>query len=272
MSELTHIQQQINKQEPNESGQQARPDALQDEMLVDTMMEEASLLDTDLQGPGRSGNRNGISRDNVTSTESMHSSTGSMQLLGEALFGSEETSGAQIASVVHNLSQLVGGDLVQRAFETGGDLLVNEIRQSLLSMVEQGLNPSQFQQFQACSAELESVMGGLNANPFFDIRNDEVASIKGVLDSGVVAYGAVYAEIWNQDNETILAFQNLTQSEAEDIQSELQDVNSDTISDTDRNRIKAMGVTAIEVEEVLVDFWEAAQNESYQVVEDEDLD
>jgi hypothetical protein len=271
MSDLTQIQQQINNQNSNESTQKTRPDALQDEMLVDTMMEEASLLDTDLQGAVRSNPYSGSATDGVTSTDGTSKSGASIHLLGEALFGTEETSNAHIASAMNTLSQLVGEDLVQRAFETGGDLLVNEIRQSLLSMIEQGLNPGQFQQFQSSSVALESVMGGVNANAAFDIRNDEIASIKGVLDSGVVAYGAVHAEIWNQDNETILAFQNLTQSEAEDIQSELQEVNSDTISDTDRNRIKAMGVTAIEVEEVLVDFWEAAQNESYQVVEDEDL-
>ena len=272
MSDLTHIQQQISKQDSNDSTQKARPDALQDEMLVDTMIEEASLLDTDLQGSvGRKG-YSGSAKDGVTSTGGASTSCSSIHLLGEGLFGTEETSNAQIAGAMNTLSHLVGEDLVQRAFETGGDLLVNEIRQSLLSMIEQGLNSGQLQQFQSCSVALESVMGGLNSNVAFDIRNDEIVSIKGVLDSGVVAYGALHAEIWNQDNETILAFQNLTQSEAEDIQSELQEVNSDTISDPDRNRIKAMGVTTIEVEEVLVDFWEAAQNESYQVVEDADLD
>lgn len=271
MSDLTQIQQQINKQDAKESGQHSRSDALQDEMLVDTMMEEASMLDTDLNASGRDSGRI-VSKDSVTSTEGQSSEPVAMQLFGESLFESTDASEGKLVRVVATLSQLVGGDLVQRAFETGGDLLVNEIRQSLLTMIEQGLNPSQFQLFQLCSTELESVMGDLNAHPVFDIRNQEIAGIKAVLDSGVIASKAVHAEIWNQDNETILAFQNLTQSETEDIQSDLQDVNSDTISDTDRNRIKATGVTAIEVEEVLVDFWEAAQNESYQVVEDEDLD
>ena len=36
--------------------------------------------------------------------------------------------------------------------------------------------------------------------------------------------------------------------------------------------IQAEGVTAIEVEEVLVGFWEAAQNEEYEVVEDVTVD
>ena len=57
-------------------------------------------------------------------------------------------------SVVATLGQLVGGDLVQRAFETGGDLLVNEIRQSLLTMIEQGLNPSRVQLFQCVRLNL----------------------------------------------------------------------------------------------------------------------
>ena len=46
------MQQQINKQDAKESSQQSRSDALQDEMLVDTMMEEASMFDTDLNASG----------------------------------------------------------------------------------------------------------------------------------------------------------------------------------------------------------------------------
>ena len=72
------------------------------------------------------------------------------------------------------------------------------------------------------------------------------------------------------NDETLLAFQNISRSEAEEVQEDLGTLDEDTISPADRGKIQAEGVTAIEVEEVLVGFWEAAQNEEYEVVEDED--
>ena len=90
-----------------------------------------------------------------------------------------------------------------------------------------------------------------------------------MVDSGIVASDAIHSEIWDEDDETILAFQNLSRSEADEVQEDLADLDEDTISAADRGKIQAEGVTAIEVEEVLVDFWEAAQNEEYEVIEEE---
>ena len=268
MSDLIQIQQQINKREPLDANPTVRADALQDEMLVDTMMEEANRI-----GTQAAPNHNSLKRqiDSVPYTGSGGEVRTSVHMLGEGLFENQSNDTEYIKSAIQQLSQLIGGDVVYRAFETGGDLKVNEIRHSLLTMVEHGLNPSQFQQFQVCSDALSMISGGMNANTEFDIRQDDIVTIKGALDSGIVAYGAIHAEVWSQDSDTLLAFQNLTQAEADEVQEELHSGKSTTISDRDRNRIKAMGVTTVEVEEVLVDFWEAAQNEEYQIVEDEDL-
>ena len=83
---------------------------------------------------------------------------------------------------------------------------------------------------------------------------------------------AVHSEIWNGDDETILAFQNLSQSDADEVQEDLSTLDEETIAPEDKLKIKAEGVTASEIEEVLVGFWEAAQNEEYEVVEEEDVD
>ena len=61
------------------------------------------------------------------------------------------------------LGRLLDPDLAQRALEVGDDGALNEARESLLVLVEQGLTPSQLQQFQSLSAALSEGLSRLKS-------------------------------------------------------------------------------------------------------------
>lgn len=270
MSEITSIQKQM--QDTEENNLQTRQDNLQDEVLVDTL----SLEDEALMSKGReSRERNNQQIDHLDHVGKTDINIDNIpQVLDASLF--EDLEIDQVPPMIRSmriLGRLLDADLAQRALESGDDGALTELRTGLLQMVEHGLNPAQIQLFQDLSVALDEGKTRLeNGEIASELLPDDVEAIKSVVQSGLLAMDAVHSEIWEEDEETILAFQNLSQTEADEVQEDLSTLDEDTISAADRQKIKAEGITAIEVEEVLVDFWEAAQNEEYEVVEDEDVD
>ncbi len=270
MSEITAIQKQM--QDTEENNLQTRQDNLQDEVLVDTLALEDEAV---MSGERVNKERSNKPIDHLDNTRTSQPEVENIpQVLDASLF--EDVEVDQVPPMIRAmrlLGRLLDMDLAQRALELGDDGALTELRTGLLQMVEGGLNPAQIQLFQDLTVALDAGKARLESGEIdSELLPDDVEAIKSVVQSGLLAMDAVHSEIWNEDDETILAFQNLSQTEAAEVQDDLSTLDEDTVSPADRQKIKAEGITALEVEEVLVDFWEAAQNEEYEIVEDEDVD
>ncbi len=270
MSELTNLQKQIQTPEEGNTNLNSPKDNLEEEVLVDTMAVEAQsvwLKDSNSETDSRV--------DHLDVKDSPESTTDYLELdttLEASLFEDVEFEEAPpMIQAMRLLGRLLDADLARRALEVGDDAALNEAREDLLVLVEQGLTPAQVQAFQSLSAALSEGLGRLKSGKVdSELVPSDVVGLKSMVDSGLAASEALHSEIWEGNDETLLAFQNISRSEADDVQEDLSTLDEDTISPADRGKIQAEGVTAIEVEEVLVGFWEAAQNEEYEVVEDED--
>ena len=272
MSELTNLQKQLQTPEEGNTNLKSPQDNLEEEVLVDTMAVEAQSVWM------KDSNEKKESRiDHLDTSTSLEANSTTDHLAQEttldaSLFEDVEFEEAPpMIQAMRLLGRLLDPDLAQRALEIGDDGALNEARESLLTLVEKGLTPKQLQQFQSLSVALGEGLSRLKSGKVeTELIPSDVSELRAMVDSGIVASDAVHSEIWDEDDETILAFQNLSRSEADEVQEDLATLDEDTISPADRGKIQAEGVTSIEVEEVLVDFWEAAQNEEYEVVEDED--
>lgn len=270
MSELSNLQKQIQTPEEGNTNLKTPKDNLEDEVLVDTMAVEAQSVWLKETTPET------VSKPDHLDTTIRLESSGDLldqdTTLDAALFEDVEFEEAPpMIQAMRLLGRLLDADLAQRALEVGDDGALGEAREGLLLLVEQGLTPAQIQEFQALSGALSEGLGRLKRGKVeSDLIPADVSGLKSMVDSGLAASEALHSEIWEGNDETLLAFQNISRSEAEDVQEDLSTLDEDTISPADRGKIQAEGVTAIEVEEVLVGFWEAAQNEEYEVVEDED--
>ena len=301
-SEITTIQKQL--KEVEDAKLNTPQDNLEDEVLVDTLaLEDERVLSGDQsQRKGRQGSVDRedhlqeepltVSKHDAlvdTTEESLEESReGSLEeslveseidieipsILEASLFEDVEYEEAPpMIRAMRTLGRLLDADLAQRALELGDDGALNEARTSLLQLVEDGLTPGEVQSFfELSSALAEGVSRLSNGAVSSELVVGDIIDLKSIVDSGIVVTDAVHSEIWNGDDETILAFQNLSQSDADEVQEDLSTLDEETIAPEDKLKIKAEGVTAIEIEEVLVGFWEAAQNEEYEVVEEEDVD
>ena len=287
-SEITTIQKQL--KEGEDAKLNTPQDNLQDEVLVDTLaLEDERVLSgdtSDRKGHQSSLEREDHLRDKDSKTE--HHNTDSEEaaldeteieneipaILEASLFEDVEYEEAPpMIRAMRMLGRLLDADLAQRALEVGDDAALNEARTGLLQLVENGLTPAQIQSFQELSSALAEGESRLAKGAVeSELLPGDVTELKSIVDSGIVATDAVHSEIWDADDETILAFQNLSQNEADEVQEDLSTLDEETIAPEDKLKIKAEGVTAIEVEEVLVGFWEAAHNEEYEVVEEDDVD
>ncbi len=267
MSEITSLQKQI--QEPENQSLQPTQDSLQEEVMVDTLALEDEQVLSGERTENTSQNARADHLDEVSDAVNSIPAVLDASLFEDVEFDEVPP----MIRAIRLLDRLLDADLAERALESGDDGALTEVRTALLEMVEQGLNPGQVQSFYELSAALSEGRGRLeNGEVDAELVVSDIDNIKSIVDSGIVATDAVYSEIWEEDDETILAFQNLSQSEADEVQKDLAELDEETVAPVDRQKIQAEGVTAIEVEEVLVDFWEAAQNEEYEVVEDEDVD
>ena len=270
MSELTNLQNQLQTPEEGNTNLKTPIDNLEEEVLVDTMAVEAQAVWTKESGSEKTSKIDHLDGQAATkvATDYLDQET----TLDASLFGDVDFEEAPpMIQAMRLLGRLLDADLSQRALEVGDDSALNEAREGLLLLVEQGLTPAQMQEFQSLSAALSEGLGRLKRGKVdSELMPADVSSLKSIVDSGLAASEAMHSEIWEENDETLLAFQNISRTEAEDVQEDLGTLDEDTISAADRGKIQAEGVTAIEVEEVLVGFWEAAQNEEYEVVEDED--
>ena len=266
MSELTNLQKQLHQQDEGSNNLQTPQDTLQEEVLVDTMAVEADAVWTK-----NANSRNESSRLDHLNVDSTASLASQEITLDAALFEEVEFQDAPpMIQAMRLLGRLLDADLAERALELGDDGALNEAREQLLLLVENGLTPAEVQQLQALSFALDEGLSRLKQGKVdTELIPADVASLKAVVDSSIAASDAIHSEIWNEDDETLLAFQNLSRSEADEVQEDLSDLDEETVSPSDKQKIQAEGVTSIEVEEVLVDFWEAAQNEEYEVVEED---
>ena len=267
MSELTNLQKQLQQPEDANNIVQTPQDNLQGEVLVDTMAVEANeIWEKDTNG------KQDPARQDHLNTESIVSLTDQETKLDSALFEEVEFQDAPpMIQAIRLLARLLDADLAQRALEIGDDGALSEAREQLLLLVENGLTPAQVQQLQALSFALDEGLNRLKKGQVdSELIPADVANLKSMVDSSIAAADAIHSEIWNEDDETLLAFQNLSRSEADEVQEDLSELDEQTVSAADKQKIQAEGVTSIEVEEVLVDFWEAAQNEEYEVIEEDD--
>jgi hypothetical protein len=270
MSELANLQKQLHKSEETTSNTPQVQDDLQDEVMVDTLAIEA---ETSLMTASTS--RNGPEREDVLNVAEPETigvmNTDETVLMASIFEGVEFEEAPPMIQAMRLLGRLLDTDLAMRALEVGDDSALREAREGLLMLVEQGLTPADVQNFQALSGALDAGLGRLKGGKVeSELVPEDVVELKSIVDSGVAAASAVHSEIWDQDDETLLAFQNLSREDADEVQEDLSTLDDETISPADRQKIQSEGVTSIEVEEVLVDFWEAAQNEEYEVVQEED--
>jgi hypothetical protein len=169
--------------------------------------------------------------------------------------------------------QFLDPSLVFRALAEGDELSIQELKETLFDMAEDGIFPRDETYLARFSKALDQGIDGLEGGSgISDIQVYEVREIKSTVDSTLLAAQAMHSEVWEEDEETILAFQNLTKEDAEEVQEDFSNLDDDMISDTDRSTIEDPRITAIEIQEKLVDWWEMAQEEEYEVVDEDDLD
>ena len=174
---------------------------------------------------------------------------------------------------IHIASQFLEAGMVFRALADGDPVVLQELKTSILLMVENGLQPPDIGILERFSTALAKGIAGLDSGGGeSELLVYEVEDLKAIVDSSLIAADAMHSEIWEEDEETLLAFQNLTEQEADEVQEDLTDMNSEVISDKDKETLLDPAITAIEVEEVLVDAWEMHKEEEYEVVDEEDVE
>ena len=174
---------------------------------------------------------------------------------------------------IHLASQFMDAGLVFRALADGDPLAFQELKNEILGFMEDGIKPQNFSLLERFSDALGRGIIGLNSGAGeTELQDYEVENLKGIVDSSLLASESMHSEVWDVNGETILAFQNLTEADADEVQEDLSEMDSNTISSQDREAILDPEITAIEVEEVLVDAWEIHLEEEYEVVNEEDVD
>ena len=260
MSEMQQLQKQIQQSDQqDEQHHKKREDVLdQDEVMVDNMQQERSLDSsrTSLEVPDMEGNL-----------------LDSLQLNPELFHDLEKEDKPPMLDAIHLASQFMDAGLVFRALADGDPLAFQELKDEILGMMEDGIKPQSFSLLERFSDALGRGIIGLDSGAGeTELQGYEVENLKGIVDSSLLASEAMHSEVWEANGETILAFQNLTESEADEVQEDLSEMDDETISSQDREKILDPEITAIEVEEVLVDAWEIHLEEEYEVVEEEDVD
>ena len=266
MSELNNLQKTIQQEEVNQT-QSSQQDALQDEVLVDTMVVE----DTDALTDRRSSAKRGNDHLQEDVEESEVQFDGITNLFAADLF-EEGDAAPPMIQALQILSRLLDAGVAERALAQADEGALAEVRTSLLQLVENGLNPMQIQLFATLSQALKDGKARIESGKVeTELIGEDVSDIQSIVDSALVATDAMHSEIWEQEDETLLAFQNLSLTEADEVQDDLGSLDENTISAEDRQVLLSEGITAIEIEEVLVDFWTAAQNPEYVLEEDTDV-
>lgn len=167
------------------------------------------------------------------------------------------------------ISLLLDKNIAKRAMLQGDDLAVKHLRQRLSDLVSQDLTSKQENMFSLLARSLEQGITRLKQGQTeSNLELKDLRKIKAVVDSGLIATQAKHAEQLDGDADTLLAFQNISAQESDEVQEGLQD--SEKISKEDRKRLLADDVSSIEIEEVMVDWWEMSQHKEYEVVEEED--
>lgn len=167
------------------------------------------------------------------------------------------------------ISLLLDKNIAERAMLQGDDLAVKHLRQRLSDLVSQDLTSKQEKMFSLLARSLEQGITRLKQGQTeSNLELKDLRKIKAVVDSGLIATQAKHAEQLDGDADTLLAFQNISAQESDEVQEGLQD--SEKISKEDRKRLLADDVSSIEIEEVMVDWWEMSQHKEYEVVEEED--
>jgi hypothetical protein len=174
---------------------------------------------------------------------------------------------------VNVAQQFLDSNLVYRALVEGDPMSIQELKDSLYEMAEEGVFPREEGLLSRFSDALTIGLEGLGkGEALSEIQDYEVQQIKATVDSTLVAADAKHSEVWEENEETILAFQNLTEEGADEVQEDLANMDGDIISGEDKEKLLDPKVTAIEIKEEEVDFWEMDQEEEYSVEEEEDVE
>lgn len=261
MSEMQQLQKQIQKtsqqDEQQYKTQKKQDDLDREEVMVDEMQKESDL------SVASSPQSSEIDKDILDS----------LQLNPELFQDLDHDQKPPLFDAIHIASQFLEVGMVFRALVDGDPIVLQELKTAVLTMVENGLQPQDVGMLERFSGALAKGIAGLDAGGGeTELQVYEVEELKGIVDSSLLASEAMHSEIWEEDEETLLAFQNLTEQEADEVQEDLTDMDSKTISDQDKEKILDPAITAIEVEEVLVEAWEMHQEEEYEIVEEEDVD
>ena len=263
MSEMQQLQKQIQKTSQQEEQQQRsnkrKDDLDQEDVMVDEMQKEGDLS---VSSPIEDLSDGGDILDTLE--------------LNPELFhelGHDEK--PPMLDAIHIASQFLEASMVFRALADGDPVVLQELKTEILTMVENGLQPQDIGMLERFSGALGRGIEGLDSGSGAgetELQVYEVEELKSIVDSSLIASDAMHSEIWEEDEETLLAFQNLTEQEADEVQEDLGDMDSKTISHSDREKLLDPGISAIEVEEVLVDAWEMHQEEEYEVMEEDDVE
>jgi hypothetical protein len=169
--------------------------------------------------------------------------------------------------------QFLDPNMVFRALAEGDQMSIKEMKDTLFDIAEAGVFPREEGLMKRFSMALEKGIEGLeNGEAISEILPYEVKEIKATVDSSLIASNAMHSEVWEEDEETILAFQNLSKEEADEVQDDFSDLDDDKISSSDKAMIEDSNITAIEIEEKVVDWLEMAHEDEYEVLEEDDLD
>ncbi len=252
MSELTQIQSKIDKQQ-SESPAVQRADVLNEDTMVDALQDEQPadpIVDSSIK----------------ESIEGSDKSKSTIGYLTESLFQESENGDSLIIQTTNILTNLFGNEIAT-LFMNGDDGVIATVQNILVEWLEQGATQSIKSQLGVLDGYLQQITPEDNCNASIYTIDEIGSSVRSTL----IAFDAMYAEGLGEESQTILAFQNLTRQEALDVEEDLSNAESDVMSSSDRERLMAGDITMIEVEEVMVDFWEAAQKEKYEIEEEDKI-
>lgn len=262
MSEMQQLQKQI-QQTSQQDEQQYRKQKAQDDLSGEEVMVDELQKEADISLSGLEVSYSDIEGDVLDS----------LQLNPDLFYELSQDQKPPMMDAIHIGSQFLNPSMVFRALSDGDPVVLQELKSTILSMVENGLQPQDIGMLERFSGALGRGIDGLEAGDGeTELQVYEVEELKGIVDSSLIASDAMHSEIWEEDEETLLAFQNLSGQDAEEVQEDLGEMDAETISAKDKETLLDPAITAIEVEEVLVDAWEMHQEEEYEVTDEDDVE
>ena len=262
MSEVAQLQKQIQQETEDQSqnrGKNRKDDLDAEEVMVDVMNPEEAETDKESTP--------------IVEAEDVFDALQLDDALFEVIEDLDEDLIPPMFAAIQVAQQFLEPALVFRALAEGDLMSIQELKDTLFEMAEDGIFPREQALLTQFSAALARGIEGLESGDgVSDILPKEVSEIKSTVDSTLVAAEAMHSEVWEENEETILVFQNLTREEADDVQDDFSNLDEEQISDKDKEMLEDPKITAVEVKEKVVGWWEMHQEEEYEVVDEDDLD